>query len=350
MTGTATATAAPARPRVVEDPALRVIAFHHAGGSAAVYHPMARWLPTDWELLLVDLPGRGKRHQEEPEPTLDGAVAAVLPQLEPWLDRPFALFGHSLGALVAFEAARALEAAGRRPHWVGVSGRVAPSFQAHTRRGLYRLGDAELLDELLAMGGTPDRIREVPEFVERFLRTSRADLRAAESYAPHPDRRPLAAPLTAFHGFQDPWAPTAMVAAWERETTGAFRRVGFPGGHFYFLGGAFPELARAVAAEAREPFSSGLPHDPDSQAVQPDAQPWVRRSQMTQNSPNAVLVGGPEAIPEDQRIRYVPDRDGKVKVPWRAGYEHFVATADRRTVGGSELGVFAWAGRTAIAE
>ncbi|WP_329564321.1 thioesterase II family protein [Kitasatospora sp. NBC_01266] len=238
------------RPRPVERPALRLLGFHHAGGSSGVYWPMARQLPEDWDLVLIDLPGRGKRSRQEPLTAMPAVLDTVWEDVQPWLDAPFALFGHSYGSLVAVELARRLEAAGRRPGWVGVSGRAGPSYQARVRRRLYELDDERLLGQLLAMGGTPDRIHEVPEFVERFLRLTRADLRAVESYSPDPDRVPLTAPVTAFGGDIDPWAPEFMLAGWARETSAEFRHRLFPGGHFYFLGQAFPDFTRALVAEA----------------------------------------------------------------------------------------------------
>lgn len=240
------------RPRPVADPALRMIGFHHAGGSASVYYPMSRELPGDWDLALLDLPGRGKRFSDAPLQDMDELIALAVDDLQPLIDVPYALFGHSLGAILAIEVARTMEARGTGPAWVGVSGRAAPSFQRQARRRLHELDDEALLTELLALGGTPDRIRQVPEFIDRFLRITRADLRAAESYEPLPDRRPLSCPVTAFGGLGDAWAPADMVEAWGLETRGDFRSRFYPGGHFYFLGEPFADFARGLVAEARE--------------------------------------------------------------------------------------------------
>ena len=240
------------RPRPVDEPALRVIGFHHAGGSAAVYYPMIRQFPEDWDLVLLDLPGRGKRHRESLVHDMAELVDRVVEDVVPWTDAPFALFGHSLGAILAVEVARALDGRGLPPVWVGVSGRAAPLFQKDLRRRLHELDDEALLDELMSMGGIPDRIHEVPEFVERFLRIVRADLRAVDSYEPNPDRTPLTCPVTAFGGTSDAWAPQEMLTAWSRETRGGFKQRRFPGGHFYFLGPSFADFTRELVAEARK--------------------------------------------------------------------------------------------------
>ncbi|GAA1955211.1 thioesterase II family protein [Kitasatospora viridis] len=247
------------RPRQLDRPTLRLIGFHHAGGSAAGYYPLTHRLPEGWELLLLDLPGRGKRHAEPPLTEMTAVIARAVADVQPWTDAPFALFGHSLGALVAVETARELERIGAPPVWVGVSARVAPAFHPQAGRGLAELDDAELLTELIALGGLPDRIHELPGFVERFLRTSRADLRAVESYRPHPDRAPLTCPVTAFGGIDDPWAPADLLTAWSRETTGGFRRHVMPGGHFYLLGDAFAGFAAQLIDDVEE-MGAALTH------------------------------------------------------------------------------------------
>jgi surfactin synthase thioesterase subunit len=238
------------RPRPLDDPALRVIGFHHAGGSAAVYYPLTKELPQDWDLVLLDLPGRGKRHAEPLMHSMKELLALAVEDVRPWTDVPYAIFGHSLGAVIAIEVARALEhQKNSPPSWVVVSGRAAPSFQGHLRSRLYELDDDSLLNELLSMGGTPDRIQDSAAFVEHFLRVARADLRAVDSYSPHPDRQPLSCPVTVFGGEADPRAPLHMLGAWSRETTGELHQRLFPGGHFYFLGEAFSQFARHLVEE-----------------------------------------------------------------------------------------------------
>ncbi|GAA1905930.1 alpha/beta fold hydrolase [Streptomyces sodiiphilus] len=238
------------RPNPCEDPALRVVGFHHAGGSAAVYYPMGREFPPSWELALLDLPGRGKRFAQEPLEDMEQVVDRAVRDLEPFLDgSPLALFGHSFGALVALETGRALQRMGFTPQWLGVSGRVPPNFTRITR--LSELDDEELLRTMVDMGGTPGRITEVPEFVARFLRVARADLRAAESYRPDPGRPPMSCPLTVFGGTEDAWAPLPAMAGWQNESLHACRRRVLPGGHFYFLGPALKGFTRDLIAEIR---------------------------------------------------------------------------------------------------
>lgn len=236
------------RPRPLANPALRVIAFHHAGGSAAMYHAMSAELPADWELLILDLPGRGKRHAEPPISELPALVDRVVEDVRPWLDAPLALFGHSLGAILAAEVGRACERLGASLVWVGVSGRVAPSLQAQTRR-LSDLDDATLLDEVFALGGTPERMGDIPELRAHFLRIVRADIAVLESYQPAPDRPALGCSVTAFAGTSDVWAPPTTMRPWARETRSDFELRLFEGGHFYFLGPAFATFTRELVRE-----------------------------------------------------------------------------------------------------
>jgi medium-chain acyl-[acyl-carrier-protein] hydrolase len=213
-----------------------------------MYHPMSAGLPADWELLILDLPGRGKRHAEPLITSLPALVARAVEDVLPFLDVPVAFFGHSLGAILAAEVGRVCERLGAPPVWVGVSGRVAPTLQAQTRR-LGSLDDATLLAEVMALGGAPERIGEIPELRERFLRVVRADVAVLDSYQPAPGRAALGCPVTAFAGTSDGCAPPTTMLPWARETRGEFRQRLFAGGHFYFLGPAFAGLTRDVVRE-----------------------------------------------------------------------------------------------------
>ncbi|GAA3824500.1 alpha/beta fold hydrolase [Streptomyces coacervatus] len=251
------------RPRPVNAPALRLIGFHHAGGSAGSYHRMGRHLPDDWDLLLYDLPGRGRRHAEPPAgdwATVLRRVLADLADLDPSDEVPTAFFGHSFGAVVALETARALAEAGRPPVWVGVSGHLPPSVRPPYR--LTELDDPELLNTLVTMGGVPRPLAEMPEVALRLLRLTRADLHAAESYAPAPDRHALPCPLTVFGGSSDPWAPRPQMGGWARETRAACRWRYFPGGHFYLLGPALPKITVEVVSEIRRAAPRAVWGDP----------------------------------------------------------------------------------------
>ncbi len=234
------------RPRNVLSPPVRVVAFHHAGGSASVYYPLTRKLPQEWDVLILDLPGRGKRHALPALRSISEVVALAMRDLEPWMGAPLALFGHSYGAILACEVARALEMRGVPALWLGVSGRIAPSA-VPVRRRLHELAEDDLFSELLKLGGTPERIHEVPEFRERFLAITRADLACVESYEPSPTRVQLSCAVTAFSGSHDSWALPSEMRAWGLETRGPFVQRVCHGGHFFFIGSAFDGLTTQIA-------------------------------------------------------------------------------------------------------
>jgi surfactin synthase thioesterase subunit len=244
------------KPSTVEQrggkPTVRLVVLHHAGGSSATYHPLARALPAWWDVVLFDLPGRGRRHAQPPLREMSQVVDLVTDELVGYARQqphvPCALFGHSMGAVVAAEVARRLTERYQPPVWVGVSGRPAPLAYQPTVRWS-ELSDADLAAVLMSLGGTPERLLREPALYRRFLDVARADLRALDSYLVDPDRTLLSCPLTAFGGLVDPSAPPHSLPAWEQETTGPYRQCFLPGGHFYFLQSGFAALAREVRWE-----------------------------------------------------------------------------------------------------
>ncbi|MEF3117361.1 thioesterase II family protein [Streptomyces chrestomyceticus] len=240
------------RPRRPADPAVRLAVFHHAGGSAAAYHPLGRKLPADWDVLLADLPERATGEAAPLPWDLPGAVKELAEDLLPWADgTPLALFGHSLGAVVAFETAHALRERGVPVAWLGVSGRVAPGGRVPVPWLDPRGTDEELGRALARVGGLPARLDAYPAVRRRFLRLIRNDLWALDGYRADASRGPLAAPLTAFGGAADPLAPPAALAAWARQTTGRSGQRTLTGGHFGLFADGFEEFAALLVDEVR---------------------------------------------------------------------------------------------------
>ncbi|GAA0297585.1 alpha/beta fold hydrolase [Streptomyces polychromogenes] len=236
----------------------RLVCFPHAGGSATAFKPLAHALPADFDVLAVQYPGRQDRFAEEPFTDLERLADAVAGELARELasdpGRPYALFGHSMGALVAFETALRLERAGLPgPRRLFASGRGAPDSRSGERYRYYE--DADVLAELHRLSGTDRVLLDNPEVLEMVLPALRADYRAVGRYV-WGGGGPLAAPVTALIGDADPVVAVAETPAWEAHTTGGFALEVFPGGHFYLndqmgrVAAAVTEglLARAFAA------------------------------------------------------------------------------------------------------
>ncbi|MGK5628339.1 thioesterase II family protein [Streptomyces sp. URMC 123] len=211
-------------------PAVRLACFPHAGGSATSFLPFVRALPEEVEVLAVQYPGRQDRRSEPLIDTVDGLVEPLAEVLRAHADRPLVLFGHSMGATVAYEVARVLQRQGAGPAALVVSGRRAPTTNRPMTVHLY--DDDRLLAELRSLDGTDESLLADPELLQLVLPAIRNDYRAVGTYTHRPGP-PLDCPLTVFTGADDPNVTAAEAAAWaEVAVAGAPVRT-FPGGHFF---------------------------------------------------------------------------------------------------------------------
>src|SRR3546814_3174959 len=165
---------------------------------------------------------------------MDVAVEAVCTAVLPLLDRPFVIFGHSLGALVAYRTALSLERAERRYALHLFCSAFRAPHLPRFRPSLLRLPDAELVTELRRHGGISDAVAEHDELLALAVPLLRDDLMLAEGYS-HDEAMPLAAPVPAIGGEQDELASRQELAGWEPYTTGCFRLLTYPGGHFFLV-------------------------------------------------------------------------------------------------------------------
>jgi surfactin synthase thioesterase subunit len=208
-----------------------LVCFPHAGGSASFYVPVARALAPDVDVLAVQYPGRQDRLRDACIDDIGALADACLPALVPWLDRPVALFGHSMGAVVAFEVAARLERDHRIvPQRLFASGRRAPS--THRDETVHLGDDGQLVAEIKKLSGTDTRLLGDDEVLQMIIPAIRSDYRAIERYSWRPGPA-LACPVSAFVGDDDPKATVEEVRAWAAHTTGRFDLQVFPGGHFY---------------------------------------------------------------------------------------------------------------------
>ena len=209
---------------------LRLFCFPYAGGSAQVYREWGGLLPTV-EVCPVQIPGRGARMFEGCHKSLPLLVETLARDLLPHFDRPFAFFGHSMGALVGFELARLLRREhGLSPSHLFVSGRRAPQLPAEERR-LHALPEPEFMEELRLLNGTPREALEHPELMALMAPILRADFQVCETYEYAP-ARPLDCSVTAFGGLQDR-VTREQLQGWAEQTGGRFLLRMFPGDHFF---------------------------------------------------------------------------------------------------------------------
>lgn len=226
---------------------LRLFCFPYAGGGAAVYRGWADRMPGAIEVCPVQPPGRETRFGEPAFTRLGPLVAAATEGLRPYLDRPFALFGHSMGALVAFELARKWRRDfGLAPVHLFVSGCSAPQLDDTDSR-CHTLPDPEFLEELRRLNGTPRTLLENPDLMQLLLPTLKADFAVCETYE-YIEQPPLYCPISALGGLQDPTTGRNQLDAWRHQTTAAFRLRLFPGDHF-FLQTASPLLTQTLVQE-----------------------------------------------------------------------------------------------------
>jgi len=211
---------------------LRLFCFPYAGGAALIYSNWFKSLPPQVEVCPIQLPGRGSRVLEKLFTRMEPLVEAVARELRPLLDKPFAFFGHSMGAAISFEVARLLRREGAAlPVHLFVSGRSAPQLHKPQRHA-YKLPEAELIEELRRLKGTPAEVLEHPELMQVVLPLVRADFEVIQTYTAAAEP-PLDIPLTAFGGLMDDDVSREDLEAWRAQTTRAFSLRMLPGDHFY---------------------------------------------------------------------------------------------------------------------
>jgi medium-chain acyl-[acyl-carrier-protein] hydrolase len=229
---------------------VRLFCFPYAGGGASVFRDWAGRLPGHVETCPVQLPGRETRFREPAFTRVAPLVETLAKSLRPKLDQPFAFFGHSLGALVAFELSRRLQRDhGLQPTRLFVSGCGAPQTRA-SQTAIHALPLAEFREELQRLNGTPAAILDNDELMELLLPTLRADFSLCETYT-YIDGPPLTCPITVLGGLSDDTVSRQDLDAWCEQTTGPFRLLLLPGDHF-FLNSARPLLIHALAQDFLE--------------------------------------------------------------------------------------------------
>ncbi|WP_221891264.1 thioesterase II family protein [Microbispora sp. KK1-11] len=236
-----------------QDAPARLFCFAHAGGGAGFFRPWRPLLLPEVEVCPVVLPGREWRLRERPYTRMEELVPAVVDGLLPYLDRPYALMGHSMGSAVAYEVARRLSAGpATPPAGLVVSGRRAPHLPKR-RADLHGLPDEEFVAAVARLNGIPDQVLRQPDLLRLFVPGMRADFTLNETYRPLPGP-PLSCPVSGLTGDADPEVTPEEMLAWREVTTGPFTLRVFAGDHFY-LKGVRPDFIDALRTDLRRLLS-----------------------------------------------------------------------------------------------
>ncbi|KAA2257570.1 thioesterase [Solihabitans fulvus] len=231
------------------DPELRLVCFPHAGGASSFFRTWPHHLPDGMELLATCYPGRQGRFAEPHATSMDDLADSITDALSSFVDTPLALFGHSMGAYVAYEVALRLTAKyDVRPLKLFVSGSAAP--QLNEPSGLDLADSDALVTSVRAMGSVSGQVIDNPELLEMVLPALRADFRLTEGYRPSPPSK-VRSPIVAYVGDQDLDCDLDAVRAWSQVSAARFELRVFPGDHFY-LEQREPELLRHLVGHLRD--------------------------------------------------------------------------------------------------
>ena len=220
------------RPVKTSRSAFRLYCFPYAGGSSTIFRSWAAGVPADLEPVGVELPGRGRRIGEALLPDLDSLAFEAAEAIAATGDTRFALFGHSMGALLAFQVARRLRArGGPMPRHLFVSGCRAPHWHSD-RKTVTVMSNEEFINTLRDLNGTPDSVLRNPELMDLVLPVLKSDFTAVDRWQYRPERT-LNIPITAFGGRSDPHVSPDAMHGWRDHTQQEFQCRLFSGDHFF---------------------------------------------------------------------------------------------------------------------
>jgi medium-chain acyl-[acyl-carrier-protein] hydrolase len=220
-------------PQVQPEARIRLFCFPYAGGGAHIYFPWQAQLP-DWiEICAIQLPGRGMRFADIPYSQHQPIIEQVLDAIKDYMDKPYAIFGHSMGALLAYELAQAIEQSSlAKPEHLFVSGRRAMHIPSSSK-AIYNLDDKDLIAELRQLNGTPAEVLANQELMNLLLPVIRADFKLCDTYEYNEQYESLNINITTFEGSQDHKAQGKYMTAWKDLTSGDVNALQLAGDHFF---------------------------------------------------------------------------------------------------------------------
>lgn len=226
-------------------PTIRLFCFPYSGGSAQIFKTWAEHLPPTIQLCGIQYPGRGARFGEAPITSMEGMVAPLRESIKPFLDIPFAFYGHSLGGGIAFELTRQLQKEKISPKHLFISGRNAPHLPRKTAI-LHNLPEEQFRIKMRTLGGTSPEILDHPELMDLVSPLVRADFTISETYT-FTEGEPIPCPLSVYGGQDDPLVSVEGIQQWERYAANRFDYHIFPGAHF-FLDSCRAKLVTKIVA------------------------------------------------------------------------------------------------------
>lgn len=239
----------------------RLVCFPHAGGSASFYHPVSLRFSPDVDVVALQYPGRQDRRHEPLIDSIAELADQVAAQLLTLSARPTVFFGHSMGAVLAFETAWRLEQRHAGPRSLVLSGRRGP--RTVRAENVHTWDDDDIVAELKVLNGTDLSLLD-DDFLRIALPAIRNDYKAIESYT-CPMGRVVRCPITVLTGDADPKTTIQEANSWRQHTTGHFRIQVFPGGHFYLVkqhDQVNAQIARELRTLERECQPNGQSHEP----------------------------------------------------------------------------------------
>ncbi|NEO02099.1 MAG: thioesterase [Moorea sp. SIO3I7] len=213
---------------------VRLFCFHYLGGGASVFRKWSDHLSPDLEVCPIQMPGREGRIDEQPFVRMPALVETLAEVLYPYLDKPFAFYGHSMGALISFEVARQLRRQyGLNPVHLFVAAYYAPHLLSPFQ-SLGEWNDSLLIKKLPRLLDAPKSSLENADFLQALLPTVKADLQILSNYT-FLEENPLNCPIWAFGGLQDDRVKQDDISAWRKHTSSTFKLEMFPGKHLFLL-------------------------------------------------------------------------------------------------------------------
>lgn len=234
--------------RQASAPKANLLLFHYAGGNSGIYRALSQWITQPVNIMALDLPGRARRFNEplidDLHVAADEIAKAMLAEKSALAALPMILFGHSVGAKLAFEVTLRLQRKGMlTPRHLIVSGSGAPHIP-RSRPPLHALAQDQFIEELRRYGGTPEPLLEEEDLLQLLIPMLRSDFKMAELYRHHSSPH-VNCSLTAFGGDDDETVELSSLHAWSEHAGASFDTLIFPGGHF-FLHQQGQAVARAM--------------------------------------------------------------------------------------------------------